>query len=96
MVIDNRPKLRLVLDPWAAAATNKLMQGVVTRGTATSAQLGRPVAGKTGTTSSETDIWFVGMVPQLATAVWAGNDDNTRLGSGATGGVVMAPIWRDS
>lgn len=95
MVIDNRPKLRLVLDPWAAAATNELMQGVVTRGTATSAQLGRPVAGKTGTTSSEKDIWFVGMVPQLATAVWAGNDDNTTLGSGATGGVVMAPIWRD-
>ncbi len=95
MVLDHRPKLRLVLDPWAAAATNELMQGVVARGTGTSAQLGRPAAGKTGTTSSEKDIWFVGMVPQLSTAVWAGNDDNTPLGGGATGGQVMAPIWRD-
>ncbi len=95
MVLDNRPKLRLVLDPWAAAATNELMQGVVNRGTATSAQIGRPVAGKTGTTSSEKDIWFVGSVPQLSTAVWVGNDDNTTLGSGATGGTVVAPIWRD-
>ena len=95
MVLDNRPKLRLVLDPWSAAATNELMQGVVNRGTATAAQLGRPVAGKTGTTSSEKDIWFVGSVPQLSTAVWVGNDDNTPLGSGATGGMVVAPIWRD-
>ncbi len=95
MVLDNRPKLRLVLDPWSAAATNELMQGVVNRGTATAAQLGRPVAGKTGTTSSEKDIWFVGSVPQLSTAVWVGNDDNTPLGSGATGGMVAAPIWRN-
>ncbi|MCY7407406.1 MAG: penicillin-binding protein [Alkalinema sp. CAN_BIN05] len=95
MVLDNRPKLRLVLDPWSAAATNELMQGVVSRGTATAAQLGRPVAGKTGTTSSEKDIWFVGSVPQLSTAVWVGNDDNTPIGSGATGGMVVAPIWRD-
>jgi penicillin-binding protein 1A len=95
MVLDNRPKLRLVLDPWSAAATNELMQGVVNRGTGTAAQLGRPAAGKTGTTSSEKDIWFVGSVPQLATAVWIGNDDNTPLGSGATGGMVAAPIWRN-
>lgn len=95
LVLDNRPRLRLVLDPWSAAATNELMQGVVNRGTATAAQLGRPVAGKTGTTSSEKDIWFVGSVPQLSTAVWIGNDDNTPLGSGATGGMVAAPIWRN-
>ena len=95
MVLDNRPKLRLVLDPWAAAATNELMQGVVNRGTGTAAQLGRPTAGKTGTTSAEKDIWFVGSVPQLSTAVWVGNDDNTPLGSGATGGMVAAPIWRN-
>jgi penicillin-binding protein 1A len=67
MVMDNRPKLRLVLDPWAAAATNDIMQAVVNSGTATAAQLGRPVAGKTGTTSSEKDIWFVGMVPEMMT-----------------------------
>jgi penicillin-binding protein 1A len=95
IVLDNRPKLRLVLDPWAAAATNEIMQGVVNQGTATSAQIGRPAAGKTGTTSSEKDIWFVGSVPQLSAAVWVGNDDNTPLGSGATGGTIVAPIWRD-
>jgi penicillin-binding protein 1A len=95
VVLDNRPKSRLVLDPWAAATMNDVMQGVITRGTATSAGIGRPAAGKTGTTSSERDIWFVGYVPQLSTAVWVGNDDYSPLGYGATGGTFVAPIWRD-
>jgi penicillin-binding protein 1A len=94
MVWDNRPKPRLVLDPWAAAATNEVMQGVIQRGTATSAQIGRPAAGKTGTTSSERDVWFVGYVPQLSTSVWVGNDDYSRMGSGTTGGTAAAPVWR--
>jgi penicillin-binding protein 1A len=95
VLLDNTPKPRLVLDPWAAAALNDTLQGVITRGTATAAQIGRPAAGKTGTTSSERDIWFVGYVPQLATAVWVGNDDYSQLGHGATGGTFVAPIWRD-
>ncbi|MBD1821271.1 penicillin-binding protein 1A [Cyanobacteria bacterium FACHB-DQ100] len=95
VLLDNTPKPRLVLDPWASAATNDTLQGVITRGTATAAQIGRPAAGKTGTTSSERDIWFVGYVPQLSTAVWVGNDDYTTLGGGATGGTFVAPIWRD-
>lgn len=95
ILLDNTPKPRLVLDPWASAAINDVLQGVVTRGTATAAQIGRPAAGKTGTTSSERDIWFVGYVPQLATAVWVGNDDYKQLGYGATGGHFVAPIWRD-
>lgn len=94
-LLDNTPRPRLVLDPWASASLNDVLQGVVTRGTATAAQIGRPAAGKTGTTSSERDIWFVGYVPQLATAVWVGNDDYTQLGQGATGGSFVAPIWRD-
>jgi len=57
--------------------------------------LNRPAAGKTGTTSSERDIWFVGYVPQLSVSVWVGNDDYTPLWSGATGGGYVAPIWRD-
>jgi penicillin-binding protein 1A len=93
MIWDNRPKPRLVLDPWATAALNDTMQGVITRGTATHAAIGRPAAGKTGTTSSERDIWFAGFTPQLSTAVWVGNDDYTTLGRGATGGTVVAPIW---
>ena len=95
VVLDNTPKPRLVLDAWASASLNDALQGVISRGTATAAQIGRPAAGKTGTTSSERDIWFVGYVPQLATAVWVGNDDYTPLGHGATGGTFVAPIWRD-
>lgn len=95
VLLDNRPKPKLVLDPWAVAALNSALQDVISSGTGVSAQIGRPAAGKTGTTSSERDIWFVGYVPQLATAVWVGNDDYTPLGYGATGGGFVAPIWRD-
>ncbi len=95
VLLDNTPKPSLVLDPWAAASLNSVLQGVVSGGTGTAAQIGRPAAGKTGTTSSERDVWFVGYVPQLAAAVWIGNDDNRPLGGGATGGGFAAPIWRD-
>ncbi|MBW4663012.1 MAG: penicillin-binding protein [Chroococcus sp. CMT-3BRIN-NPC107] len=95
VLLDNTPKPQLVLEPWAAASLTSVMQGVITNGTGKAAQIGRPAAGKTGTTSSERDIWFVGYVPQLATAVWVGNDNYRPLGHGATGGTFVAPIWRD-
>ncbi len=95
ILLDNTPKPKLVLDPWAAASLTNVLQGVINQGTGTGARLGRPAAGKTGTTSSQRDIWFVGYVPQLSTAVWVGNDDYTPLASGATGGGFVAPIWRD-
>ncbi|MGB7488022.1 MAG: penicillin-binding protein 1A, partial [Phormidesmis sp.] len=94
-ILDNTPKPQLVLDPWASAALTDVLQGVISQGTATSAQIGRPAAGKTGTTDSQRDVWFVGYVPQLATAVWVGNDDNRPLGRGATGGGYAAPVWRN-
>lgn len=94
VLLDNTPRPQLVLDPWAVAALNSTLQDVVNRGTATAARIDRPAAGKTGTTSSERDIWFVGYVPQLATAVWVGNDDYSPLGAGATGGGYVAPVWR--
>jgi 1A family penicillin-binding protein len=94
-LLDNTPKPQLVLDPWASAATISVMQSVITEGTGKNAAIDRPSAGKTGTTSSEKDIWFVGTVPQLTTAVWVGRDDNRQLASGATGGVMVAPVWRD-
>lgn len=94
VLLDNTPKPRLVLEPWAAAALTNVMQGVINNGTGKAAQIGRQAAGKTGTTSSERDIWFVGYVPQLATAVWVGNDNYKPLGKGATGGAFVAPIWR--
>ncbi|WP_156093087.1 transglycosylase domain-containing protein, partial [Planktothrix serta] len=95
ILLDNTPKPRLVLDQWAVASLNNVLQGVINSGTATRAQIGRPAAGKTGTTSSERDIWFAGYTPDLATAVWVGNDDYTPLTYGATGGTIVAPIWRD-
>lgn len=95
VLLDNTPKPRLVLEPWAVASLTNALQGVINNGTGKGAQLDRPAAGKTGTTSSERDIWFVGYVPQLATAVWVGNDDYRTLGHGATGGGFVAPIWKD-
>ncbi|RAQ43333.1 penicillin-binding protein, partial [Arthrospira sp. O9.13F] len=95
VLLDNTPSPRLVLNQWAVASLNDVLQGVITSGTATSARLGRPAAGKTGTTSSERDVWFVGYTPHLSTAVWVGNDDFTRLARGVTGGTVAAPVWRD-
>ncbi|MEH2293750.1 transglycosylase domain-containing protein [Nostoc sp.] len=95
LLLDNTPKPQLVLDPWASAAIIDVMRSVISEGTGKGAAIGRPAAGKTGTTSSEKDIWFVGTVPQLTTAVWVGRDDNRQLADHATGGVLVAPIWKD-
>ena len=78
------------------------MQDVIARGTGTAARIGRAAAGKTGTTSSSRDAWFVGFTPDIAAAAWVGNDDNAPLcppGSSRhciTGGLIPAPIWRDA
>lgn len=95
LLLDNTPKPQLILDPWATAALTDVLQGVIARGTGTAAQIGRPAAGKTGTTDSQRDVWFVGYVPQLSTAIWLGNDDYSPMGAGATGGTYVAPVWRD-
>ncbi|MBW4634772.1 MAG: penicillin-binding protein [Iphinoe sp. HA4291-MV1] len=95
VLLDNTPKPLQILDPWASAAIIDTMRSVINDGTGKNAAIDRPAAGKTGTTSSEKDIWFVGTVPQLTTAVWVGRDDNRTLASGATGGVMVAPVWRD-
>jgi penicillin-binding protein 1A len=95
VMLDNTPKPQLVLDSWASASIIDVMRSVISEGTGKNAAIGRPAAGKTGTTSSEKDIWFVGTVPQLTTAVWVGRDDNRQLASGATGGTMVTPIWAD-
>ena len=95
VILDNTPKPKLVLDPWAAASMNSVLRSVIVSGTGKEAQIGRPAAGKTGTTSSERDVWFVGYVPQLSVAIWVGRDDNRRLAHGVTGGQYAAPIWRN-
>ncbi|MDJ0689355.1 MAG: penicillin-binding protein 1A [Xenococcaceae cyanobacterium MO_188.B32] len=94
ILLDNRPQPKLILDRWSTATLTSLMKGVIAEGTGKNADIGRPAAGKTGTTSSERDVWFVGYVPQLATAVWVGNDNYKTLGKGVTGGSHAAPIWR--
>ncbi len=96
LVLDNTPKPELILDPIAVSYLTDALRGVVTNGTATEAQMsdGRPVAGKTGTTSDFRDAWFVGYVPQLAVAIWIGNDDYSPMANGVTGGVYVVPIWR--
>ncbi len=95
-LVDNTPKPKLVLNEWATASLTTVLQNVIQPGgTATTANIGRPAAGKTGTTSGERDVWFVGYVPQLSVAVWIGNDDfRQTLGRGVTGGSTAAPIWR--
>jgi len=70
-----------------------MMKGVIERGTGWNAKIGRPAAGKTGTTNDFVDAWFIGFTPDLATAVYVGNDDRKPLGNKMTRGVVAAPIW---
>ena len=72
-----------------------ILQDVVKQGTGKTAKaLGRPAAGKTGTTNELKDAWFVGYTPATLTAVWVGHDDhNASLGDGETGGRAACPVW---
>lgn len=76
----------------AATMTNMLVD-VIQRGTGTRANIGRPAAGKTGTTSDYHDAWFVGYTPDLVAGVWIGNDSVSDL-HGMAGGTTPAVIWR--
>jgi len=71
-----------------------MMKGIVNYGTGRGAKLPRPMAGKTGTTTDYKDAWFVGFVPQMVTATWVGNDDNTPMNN-VTGGWIPAWMWRE-
>ena len=92
-VPDNREQ---IADPVAAFQVVEMMQGVVQRGTGfTVSKVGKPIAGKTGTTSDWQDAWFVGFTPDLAAGVFVGYDDPVSLGTGEQAAVVAAPIFRD-
>ena len=85
-----------VADPGSAFQIVTMMQGVVERGTGTAVKaVGKPIAGKTGTTNDWRDAWFVGFTPDLAAGVYIGYDDPDSLGDDETGGHVAAPIFRD-
>lgn len=83
-----------VLDPVSAFLTVNLMRGVVERGTGRRARaLGRPAAGKTGTTNNQVDAWFLGFTPQVLTGVWVGRENAKPLGRLETGAHAALPIW---
>lgn len=85
-----------VISPVTAYQIVHMLEGAVQRGTGTALRaLGRPMAGKTGTTNDFRDAWFVGFSPDLIVAVYVGFDTPLPLGSGEAGGRVAAPIARD-
>jgi membrane peptidoglycan carboxypeptidase len=88
------------LDQGIADNANQIMQGVITSGTGTRANIGRPAAGKTGTAQDFQNAWFVGYTPDLSTAVWIGYKEankpllNIRGVPRVTGGTIPALIWK--
>lgn len=80
---------RVLVAPYVAAQMTDLLQTAVNTGTGRAAQIGRPVAGKTGTTTSNKDGWFLGFSSGLTTGVWMGRDDAKRVG-GLQGGTAPA------
>ena len=85
---------RVLVQPWVAAQMTDLMRGVVEHGTGQAARLGRPTAGKTGTTTSNKDGWFIGFSSGITTGVWMGRDDNRAL-PGLAGGRAPARAFHD-
>ncbi len=91
---NNEPKGTRVISPQTAFLTTSMLEDVVKYGTGWRAKaLGRPVAGKTGTTNEYRDAWFIGYTPGLVAGVWVGFDDVRTLGDGETGSKAAAPIW---
>ncbi|MDR3467290.1 MAG: penicillin-binding protein 1A [Xanthobacteraceae bacterium] len=92
-LIDRREQ---VLDPMTAYQITSMMEGVVQYGTATVVkEVGKPIAGKTGTTNDEKDAWFIGFSPDVVVGVYIGFDKPRHLGHNATGGHLAAPVARD-
>jgi penicillin-binding protein 2D len=93
------PKHSQAVSPEIAYATTQVLKGVIDHGTATSAQIDRPEAGKTGTSENYRDAWFVGYTPQLVTSVWVGYSTERPMedvhGQRGFGGTLAAPIWAE-
>jgi len=86
-----------ILSPQTAYLMTHLLESVVQNGTGWRAKaLGRPVAGKTGTTDQFLDAWFIGYTPELIAGVWVGFDDERTLGENETGARAASPIWVNS
>jgi penicillin-binding protein 1A len=92
-LIDRREQ---VIDPMTAYQITSMMEGVVQRGTATVVrEVGKPIAGKTGTTNDEKDVWFIGYSPDIVCGVYMGYDKPRHIGRVATGGHLAAPVVKD-
>ena len=92
-LVDRREQ---VMDPMTAYQITSMMEGVVQGGTATILrEVGKPIAGKTGTTNDEKDAWFVGFSPDVVIGIYVGYDKPRNLGARATGGALAAPIAKD-
>ena len=93
IILDDRfPQENEVFSAGTAYVITSMMQSVIKEGTGTNADIGRPAAGKTGTTSDYRDAWFVGFTPDLAVAVWLGNDNYQQMYE-SYGGNIPARIW---
>ena len=91
---ENEPEVEQVIDPRIAYITSHLLQEVVQHGTGWRVRdLGRPVAGKTGTTNDLNDAWFIGFTPSLVTGTWVGFDNLQPLGKHETGSRTASPIF---
>lgn len=90
---NNVPREKVAINERTGYVLVDMMRGVITKGTGGNANINRPAAGKTGTTSDYKDAWFVGFTPDLSTAVWIGNDNGDSLDE-ITGGAEPAIIWR--
>ena len=88
-----RTKISKVLDRDTAGIMTGMLRKVIKEGTGHGADIGKPMAGKTGTTNENKDAWFVGYTPDIVTGVFMGNDDNKSIG--LTGGSAPARIWKD-
>ena len=85
-----------IVDPVSAYQMVSILEGVVQRGTGRSVSvIGKPLAGKTGTSNDSHDVWFAGFSPDLVTVVFVGFDEPASLGDKETGGSIAAPIFRD-
>ncbi len=94
VIEDNAPSATEVISPQTAYLMTKMLEGVIQNGTGWRAKsLGRPAAGKTGTTNGLNDAWFLGYVPQLTAGVWVGYDNEKKLGRHETGSRAALPIW---
>ncbi|MEM1025907.1 MAG: PBP1A family penicillin-binding protein [Myxococcota bacterium] len=95
LLFEDRAEPEQALPPGVAFQVTSLMESVVEEGTARAVRsLGRPVAGKTGTTNEARDAWFAGFTPDTVAGVWIGFDDNRPLGPSETGGRAAIPVWR--